>query len=243
MTELPARARHEQRFIASEEVARMVMRSAGSHLPLARDDLPFQWLTTTYCDTTAWSVYQAAEAGAAVRLRFREYHRTRPDAVFTNPRLYLELKEDVEDRWRKERFDIGSEQVPAFLRGEPVLPTQGSPLAAVAGALVVQGARPVVVTQYNRLAYAASGDQVRVTADHNLIYLAVPWLSDADDAVPCRLGPILSRETDVVIEIKWFNEFPSWAEELRGYLRERATADRPSKFVMAMRHLLGVTGP
>lgn len=233
------RARHEQRFIASEGVARMVMRTAGSHLPLSRDDLPYQWLTTTYCDTNDWSVYRAAEAGAAIRLRFREYHRTRPDAAFTNPRLYLELKEDVADRWRKERFEIDGDQVPAFLRGESILPGEAGPLAAAARELVARGARPAVVTQYNRLAYAAPGDEIRVTADHNLIYLAVPWTSDADNAIPSRLGPILSRESDVVIEVKWFNEFPTWAEEMRGFLRQQAPTDRPSKFVMAMRHLLG----
>ena len=107
--------------------------------------------------------------------------------------------------------------------------------------LVRAGARPVVVTQYNRLAYAAPGDRIRVTADHNLIYLAVPWTHSGDDAIPSRMGPILARETDVVIEMKWFDELPNWAEELHGYLRQRAPADRPSKFVVGMRHLLGET--
>ena len=97
-------------------------------------------------------------------------------------------------------------------------------------------------TQYNRLAYAASEDRIRITADHNLIYLAVPWASNADDAIPCRIGPILARENEVVIEMKWFEELPSWAEELHGYLRQRAPVERPSKFVVAMRHLLGETG-
>ena len=43
----------------------------------------------------------------------------------------------------------------------------------------------------------------------------------------------------MVIEMKWFGELPNWAEELHGYLKQRAPADRPSKFVVAMRHLLG----
>ena len=101
------------------------------------------------------------------------------------------------------------------------------------------GVRPVVATQYNRLAYAAPEDRIRITADHNLIYLAVPWTTNSDDAVPIRIGPILARETNVVIEMKWIGGLPSWAEELHGYLRQRAPADRPSKFVVAMRHLLG----
>jgi hypothetical protein len=231
--------RHEERFIASEELARLVMRTAGSHLQLAQDDRPYQWSTTAYCDTYDWQIFRAAEAGQALRLRFREYHRTRPDAAFTSARVWLELKEDTEDMSRKERFEIAGDVVPAFLRGETDLTDASAGLGKKAAELVASGAHPVVVTQYNRLAYAATGDQIRITADHNLIYLAVPWTTNNDDAVPIRIGPILARETDVVIEMKWFGQLPNWAEELHGYLRERAPANRPSKFVVAMRHLLG----
>ena len=235
--------RHEERFIASEELARLVMRTAGSHLQLAHDDRPYQWSTTAYCDTYDWAIFRAAEAGKALRLRFREYHRTRPDEAFTSARLFLELKEDTVDMSRKERFEIASDVVPAFLRGETDLTDVTTGLGQKAAELVAAGARPVVVTQYNRLAYAAPQDQIRVTADHNLIYLAVPWTTNSDEAVPIRIGPILARETDVVIEMKWTGELPSWAEELHSYLRQRAPVDRPSKFVVAMRHLLGETTP
>jgi len=233
--------RREERFIASEELARLVMRTAGSHLPLARDDRPFQWSTTTYCDTYDWAVYKAAEKGAALRLRFREYHRTRPDQAFASPRVFLELKDDERDTSAKERIDVAPEVIPAFLRGEPILPPDRAGLGVRAAELVRAGAHPVVATQYNRLAYAYPDDRIRITADHNLIYLAVPWTGSTDDAIPCRVGPILARESDVVIEMKWFDALPSWAEELHGYLRQRAPVDRPSKFVVAMRHLLGET--
>lgn len=233
------RARHEERFLASEQLARLVMRSAAAHLELARDDLPYQWLTTAYCDTTDWAVYRGAEQGTAVRLRFREYHRTRPESAFGSEHMFVEIKEDVGDRWRKERFPIAGDRIPAFLRGETVLPAEAADLDQAARQLVQAGARPVVVTQYNRLAYAAPDDGVRVTADHNLIYLAVPWTSPDDDAVPCRLGPVLAREREVIVEVKWFDELPIWAMEIHAVLREQANTERPSKFVVAMRHLLG----
>ena len=235
--------RREDRFIASEELARLVLRTAGSHLSLARDDRPYQWSTTTYCDTYDWSIYRAAEAGQALRLRFREYHRTRPEEAFTSARLWLELKEDDMDTSRKERFEIAGDVVPAFLRGETALTEASQALGRKAEELVRASAHPVVVTQYNRLAYAAPEDKIRITADHNLIYLAVPWTTNSDDAIPVRIGPILSRETDVIMEMKWFGDLPSWAEELHGYLRERAPSDRPSKFIVAMRHLLGEAKP
>lgn len=238
-TLLAGTARHEERFIATEELARSVMRTAGANLPLARDDRPYQWATTAYCDTDDWRVFRAAGDGAALRLRFREYHRTRPERAFTSARLWLELKEDIEKTSRKERLEIPGDRVPAFLRGELVLPADANGLSARADRLVRDGARPVVVTQYDRLAYAAPADEVRVTADHNLIYLAVPWTSNDDAAIPTRLGPILARETGVIIELKWRDALPSWAEALQGHLRQQAPEDRPSKFVVGMRHLLG----
>jgi hypothetical protein len=243
LAQLESAPRHEERFIVSEELARLVMRTAGSHLQLTRDDRPYQWSTTVYCDTYDWQVYRAAEQGAALRLRFREYHRTRPEHAFSSARLWLELKEDVDDTSRKERFEIAGDLVPAFLRGEEILPPSTSGLSDRARALVREGARPVVVTQYNRLAYAGIQDRIRVTADHNLIYLAIPWTRNDDEAIPSRIGPILAREIDVVIEMKWFDDLPSWAAELHGYLRQRAPEERPSKFVVGMRHLLGATPP
>ena len=243
LAQLESAPRHEERFIVSEELARLVMRTAGSHLQLTRDDRPYQWSTTVYCDTYDWQVYRAAEQGAALRLRFREYHRTRPEHAFGSARLWLELKEDVDDTSRKERFEIAGDLVPAFLRGEEILPPSTSGLSDRARALVGEGARPVVVTQYNRLAYAGIQDRIRVTADHNLIYLAIPWTRNDDEAIPSRIGPILAREIDVVIEMKWFDDLPSWAAELHGYLRQRAPEERPSKFVVGMRHLLGATPP
>ena len=232
--------RREDRFIASEELARLVMRTAGSHLQLASDDRLYQWSTTTYCDAYDWRIFRAAEEGQALRLRFREYHRTRPEEAFTSARLWLELKEDTVDTSRKERFEMAADVVPAFLRGETAVLTEASQaLGQKAEELIVAGAHPVVVTQYNRLAYAGPDDRIRITADHNLSYLAVPWTTNEDDAIPVRIGPILARETDVIMEMKWFGELPTWAEELHGYLRQRAPIDRASKFVVAMRHLLG----
>jgi hypothetical protein len=235
-------ARHEERYLASEDLGRLALRTAGSHLPLAREDSPYQWLTTTYCDTNDWSVYRGAEAGVAVRLRFREYHRTRPATILSSPRVWVELKEDVGDRWRKDRFEADSSEVPALLRGERPMSLSDEQLVQSAESLIARGARPVVVTQYNRLAYALPDDSMRVTADHNLIYLAVPWAGGGDDAVPCRIGPVLARERDVIIEVKWFDELPLWADELRQFLQQRAPTNRPSKFVVAMRHLLGAEG-
>src|SRR5207247_3021115 len=81
--ETDAERRHEHRFQVSESIARLVMRTTANNLPLSRDDRPYQWSTTTYCDTVSWSIFRAAEKGSAMQLRIREYHRTRPDRKST----------------------------------------------------------------------------------------------------------------------------------------------------------------
>ncbi len=231
--------RSEHRFLVTEEVARLAMRTAASHLDIARDDLPYQWSTTTYCDTYDWAIYRAAETGHALRLRVREYDRSRPAKVLGGSRAWIELKDDREEMSRKERFAVSPKVIPAFLRGEPVLPAEADDLVATARLLLQRGARPVVVTQYNRIAYAAPRDVTRISADHNLMYIALPWDRSEDDVVPRTLGPVLARESDVILELKWSEEPPDWATDLLNWLRHDSPDRRPSKFVVAMRHLLG----
>src|SRR5205814_9220726 len=133
-------------------LARISIRTAGSHLQLARDDRPYQWSTTAYFDTYDWQIFRAAEAGKALRLRFREYHRTRPDEAFTSARVWLELKEDTVDMSRKERFEIAGDVIPAFLRGETDLTDLSPALGQKRTELVHARARAVVVPQYHRRA-------------------------------------------------------------------------------------------
>src|SRR5881409_1061428 len=120
--EADAERRHEHRFQVSESIARLVMRTTANNLPLARDDRPYQWSTTTYCDTPAWAVYRAGKSGAAMQLRLREYHRTRPRDVFGSGTLWIEFKDDDEETSLKERFGVTNALARSFLRGEHVLP-------------------------------------------------------------------------------------------------------------------------
>jgi len=232
--------RQERRFLLSEEVARMAMRTVSSHLSLARDDRPYQWSTTVYCDTYDWRAFQEAERGESLQLRFREYHRIRPDRVLATSRTWIELKEDSQSGSVKERFGIAAKHVPALLRGDAIPQLDGDALFARGKKFIALGARPVVATQYNRIAYAGQQDRVRITADHNLMYLAVPWDSNDDDAVPTRLGPVLAQEPNVIFEVKWFEEMPDWTTRLLEWIEESASDRRQSKFVVAMRHLLGL---
>jgi len=230
--------RHEHRFLVNESIARLVMRTTANNLPLSRDDRPYQWSTTTYCDTLDWSIYRNAQRAAAMQLRIREYHRTRPTEVLKPGTAWIEFKDDEEDTSLKERWGVPMEMARAFLRGEPALPDLEHGLAERAERLLKAGARPVVVTQYNRLAYNSLDSAIRITADHNLMYFALPWESRDDDA-PSPLGTLLAIEPDVIVEMKWYRELPHWAVDLHAYLKEHTSGERPSKFLVAMQRLLG----
>jgi hypothetical protein len=231
--------RNEHRFLVNESVARLALRTSGTHLGLDRDDRPYQWSTTTYLDTYGWSVFRAAEQGKALQLRVREYHRTRPNGIFAGENVYLEMKDDAASTSFKERYEVPTAALPAYFRGEQKMARDDNGLVERAERTIAAGIRPVVVTQYNRIAYSAPDGSMRITADHNLMYLAVPWVANESSSMPCRIGPVIAREPGVIIEVKWFQELPRWADELYSYVRDHMVDERPSKFVVAMRHLLG----
>jgi len=231
--------RNEHRFLVNESVARLALRTSGTHLGLDRDDRPYQWSTTTYLDTYGWRVFRAAEAGKALQLRVREYHRTRPNGIFAGENVYLEMKDDTASTSFKERYELPTAALPAYFRGEQKMPRDENGLVERAEQTIAVGVRPVVVTQYNRIAYSAPDGSMRITADHNLMYLAVPWVTNETSSMPCRIGPVIAREPGVIIEVKWFQDLPRWADELYSYVRDHMVNERPSKFVVAMRHLLG----
>jgi hypothetical protein len=239
--EADAERRHEHRFQVSESIARLVMRTTANNLPLSRDDRPYQWSTTTYCDTRSWSIFRAAQEGSAMQLRIREYHRTRPHTVLNPGTAWIEFKDDEEDTSLKERFGVSMDTARSFLRGAPTLKDFDHGLAERATGLLKDGARPVVVTQYNRLAYNSLDTSVRITADHNLMYFALPWEAREVTDRPSPLGSLLAMEPDVIVEMKWYGELPHWAIDLHAYLKENMREERPSKFIVAMRWLLGET--
>lgn len=231
--------RNEHRFSVNESVARLALRTSGTHLSLDRDDRPYQWSTTTYLDTYGWKVFRSAEAGKALQLRVREYHRTRPNQIFAGENVYLEMKDDSASTSFKERYEVPTQALPAYFRGEQKMPRDENGLVERADQTIANGVRPVVVTQYNRIAYSSPDGTMRITADHNLMYLAVPWIANELSSMPCRVGPVIAREPGVIIEVKWFQELPRWADELYSYIKDHMVNERPSKFVVAMRHLLG----
>lgn len=222
--------RTEMRFLVPRALAREVERLAHAELKLGDIEADAPWYTTTYCDTEDGRIFRSAERGGGSLLRLREYHARRPEAALASRRIWIESKDEGRERSKKERFIVRPADVPPFLRGEGDAARRiglhhggGSPHVL-----------PVVVTQCRRVAYSSRRDDIRITFDHELTYLAPE--DGSADAVPRPLGEILAREPDTVVELKWQQTLPAWLADLWADLKQRAE-DRPPKFVVAMRHL------
>lgn len=231
--------RSEMRFLVPRVMARDADRLARANLKLGDVEADSPWYTTTYCDTRDRSIYRSAERGSGALLRLREYHPRRPERALASRRIWIEWKDEGKERSRKQRLIVHPVDVGPFLRGEGAT-TGRIELGPTAGDLFSRGLGPVVVTQCRRVAYSSRRDDIRITLDHELTYYA-PEDADRPEPTPCPLGPILAREPDIVVELKWQQVLPEWLADLLAELRQR-TEDRPPKFVVAMRHLLGDRG-
>ena len=225
--EADAERRHEHRFQVSESIARLVMRTTASNLPLSRDDRPYQWSTTTYCDTVEWSIFRAAEKGSAMQLRIREYHRTRPREVMNPGTAWIEFKDDEQDTSLKERFGVSMEVARSFLRGGTTLPDPEHGLAERAVRLPGTGRDRSPSPSTNRLAYNSLDSSRRITADHNLMYFALPWERGRRLRRFRHRSGRCSQEPYVIVEMKVYGDLPHWAIDLHAYLKETPAKSGP----------------
>ncbi len=230
--------RSEVRFFAGQRMAATARGLAEANLQLTDSETP--WYTTTYCDTSDRALYHEAVGGTGSLLRLREYHDRRPEQALASQRIWVEWKDEARERSQKQRLIIRPVDVGPFLRGEP-LDSGDLQVALQHKNLFASGLRPVVITQCRRVAYASRRDEVRISFDHDLTYYTPEPASDVG-FVPCSLGPIVGREAGFIVEVKWQAELPDWATALLDTLH-REGEDRPSKFVVAMNHLLSRTAP
>lgn len=227
--------RTEMRFLAPRPVVLEAERLARANLTLGDIEADAPWYTTTYCDTRDQRLFRSAERGHGTLLRFREYHPRRPERALASRRVWIEWKDEGPARSKKQRVIVRPSDVAPFLRGEAEL-LRRIEIAEGSRDMFAGGLSPVVVTQCRRVAYSSRRDDIRITFDHELTYLALDDVRRQDPA-PCSLGVILAREPDIVVELKWQHVLPEWLAELLDELRDRS-ADRHPKFVVAMRHLL-----
>ena len=66
------------------------------------------------------------------------------------------MKDDSASTSFKERYEMPTMSLPGYLRGEQKLPRDQNGLVERAERTIAGGVRPVVVTQYNRIAYSSA---------------------------------------------------------------------------------------
>lgn len=236
-----ARSRWEERFLTDERTALKVVEEAGRYLELADAEFGTPWRTTTYCDTEDFSFYRAAEASESSTFRLREYHAHRPKAVFGSPSAWLELK-GTATCGDKYRVEVPVDDIPSLLHNaDDGLSSLG--LGTTVKEMVQAQMRPVLVTQCYRVAYASPGESLRITADYGLTYSGLRWSESAHPSLPVPISADLAHERGVVLELKWTDQLPEWAADLVRSLRAKGADNRPAKFVVGMRHLLGEEHP
>ena len=94
------------------------------------------------------------------------------------------------------------------------------------------GARGTALVSYEREAYAAPDDHVRVTFDRNLRVRR----PDADDPLSRRHRPFHLRMGGVIVEIKFTGLFPGWLSDMvRIFSMSRQPVPKYVKCMQAMR--------
>ncbi|GEM_PF-819184 len=236
-----ARSRWEERFLTDERTALSIIEEAARNLDLADAEYGTPWRTTTYCDTEDFSFYKAAEAQESSSFRFREYHSHRPKAIFGSPTAWLELK-GTATCGDKYRVEVPVHDIPGLMRNaETGLASLG--VTTSTGIDLTAPVQPVVITQCYRVAYASPGEGLRITADYGLTYSVPRWTDGDQPSLPVPIRGDLAHERGVVVEVKWTDQLPDWAADIVRNLRLTAADPRPSKFVVAVRHLRGGAQP
>ena len=224
----------------------------GTSLPGAR-----HFITSVYFDTPDQRVLAEARGGRdGTRIRARVYYdefpalathaRRREDLYRQGPEIWLEVKRTRGGRSAKWRLSIPKRSVPDLLAGRlslerlDQLPLDGDVSRQEAGAHLRETAERYggqlhanVIVNYRRTAWQDSAGTLRITADQDLAFFAVPERMWERDLVLERsfLGQAIGEVPGCLLEIKSTAGLPRWLESELDALELRPRAF--SKFVAA----------
>ncbi len=186
-------------------------------------------VNSLYLDSLNHELYHSTIHGNENRfkLRIRGYSSD-PDAP-----LFVEVKRRANSVILKSRALVSRQAMDEFLRGAPLSPDVllDNPEFKEFQSLVLRiAARPVVYVGYIREAYEVDGaEPVRITFDRQLRNAECATLASFDfDSLPWQETPC----EKVVLEIKYTDAYPSWAEQLvREFQLDKCSV---AKYVMCL---------
>ncbi len=211
-------SRFELKYLISETTAERVRDFVRCYLSMdeysvGRPNYSYP-VHSLYLDSDSLEIYWRTINGDKNRFKLRlRYYSDNPDTP-----VFFEIKRRMKDIILKQRGGVRQSAVPLLLSG--YLPEEKHMITKDPGSLVaVQrfqqlmlglGAKPKSHIFYQREAYVADNDEVRVTMDREVY--AEPNLSPTIKIKMER--PVHSYAGFVILELKFTNRFPNWFREL-----------------------------
>ena len=219
-TDRMQRQRFEMKYILGEERALQVREFVQSYLSIDENGIGKPHLSypvhSLYLDSDHLATYWATVNGDKNRFKLRmRFYNSDP----TSP-VFLEIKRRVDNCILKQRGGVRKEAVPLLLAGqlpgpEHLLSRDGKQLVAVQRFCELMEsiqATPKVHVAYLREAWVdPESDRVRVTFDREVQgeYEPLPRF-----CTRFREEPVNPFRNQVILEIKFTNRFPDWANAL-----------------------------
>ncbi len=211
-------SRFELKYLISENTAQKVRDFVRCYLAMdeysvGRPNYSYP-VHSLYLDSDSLEIYWRTVNGDKNRFKLRlRYYSDNPDTP-----VFFEIKRRMKDVILKQRGGVRQSAVPLLLNGQ--LPEEKHMITKDPGSLVaVQrfqslmqelNAKPKSHIFYQREAYVADNDEVRVTMDRDVY--SEPNLASKIKIKMTK--PVLSYAGFVILELKFTNRFPNWFREL-----------------------------
>lgn len=211
-------SRFELKYLISENTAQRLRDFVRCYLAMdeysvGRPNYSYP-VHSLYLDSDSLEIYWRTVNGDKNRYKLRlRYYSDNPDTP-----VFFEIKRRMKDVILKQRGGVRQSAVPLILNGQ--LPEEKYMVTKDAGSLVaVQrfqalmmelNAKPKSHIFYQREAYVADNDEVRVTMDRDVY--SEPNLSPTIKVKMTK--PVLGYAGFVILELKFTNRFPNWFREL-----------------------------
>jgi hypothetical protein len=227
-------ARYELKYVVSPSAARQIRPLVAAHLPPDEHGrgLPYP-IDSLYLDTRDLKLYRQTLAGEKNRfkLRVRTYTASPADPVF------LEVKRRVDAAVIKSRGPLDRTRARQLLAGssgwcEGLAAQELQAVARFTAAVSLCPVEPLVRVRYQREAYEAPNEPLRITFDTELEHAPTRQSDFSSDSLAWKRTPL----EGIVLEVKFTERYPLWvADMIRRFGLQRRSVP---KYVLSLDRVL-----
>lgn len=204
-------ARHEIKYILSEDQRRCVMRGIKDHM--IPDPHGMSTIRNIYYDTPDYRLIRKSldKPIYKEKIRLRSYGRPTEDTV-----VFLELKKKYDGVVHKRRVEIKEKDAESYMSGAIGLSELEERIAVISNPQIAReidyfknyygNLKPIVYLSYDRCAYFSDEDEsLRITFDKN-----IKWRGENVRLTEEVGGEDLLKEGESLMEIKTATALPVW---------------------------------